>query len=324
MHRTHLISLRRVMLAILFGGLVSQAHAAFHLWSFKEIYSNSDGSVQFIEMFTTFNSQQFTSGQQLTTTANTFVFPANTPSPTANRHLLLATAGFAGIAGVTPNFTIPSNFFNPAADTITLVFGPSITFTNAPTDGFRSYSFPGPTVTNNSPTNFAGDQGFIPPRGDFNGDGMFNCTDVNALVAAIASGQNNLAFDLTGDGQVNGPDLTFWRAAAGTANLPSMNPYREGDANLDGVVDGSDFGIWNSNKFTSTAAWCSGDFNADGSVDGSDFGIWNANKFTASDAASALSDGISTVPEPMACLLIVTVILLSAAARKPTSNRKRA
>jgi hypothetical protein len=59
---------------------------------------------------------------------------------------------------------------------------------------------------------------------------------------------------------------------------------------LDGVVDGSDFGAWNGNKFTSTAAWCSGDFNADGNVDGSDFGIWNSNKFQSSDAA--------TVPEP--------------------------
>jgi uncharacterized Zn-binding protein involved in type VI secretion len=57
---------------------------------------------------------------------------------------------------------------------------------------------------------------------------------------------------------------------------------RNGDANLDGVTDGSDFGIWNSHKF-SPGDWAQGDFNYDGVVDGSDFGIWNANKFTSLD-----------------------------------------
>ena len=52
-----------------------------------------------------------------------------------------------------------------------------------------------------------------------------------------------------------------------------------GDANLDFVVDGQDFNIWNSNKFQFTPAWCSGDFNADGAVDGADFNSWNATKF---------------------------------------------
>lgn len=298
MKRTQMINSIR-FLSVLAGALLAtKAQAAFHLWSFKEIYSNGNGSVQFIEMFTTLNSQQFTAGQRMTTNANTFTFPANTPSPTANRHLLLATAGFSALAGVTPDFTIPSNFFNPAADTITLVFGPSIQFVNAPTDGVRSYNFPGPTIGFNTPTNYAGTQGFIRPRGDFNNDGAFNCLDADALVAEIVSGQNNADFDLNGDGLVTQPDLTAWRDAAGITNLPSMNPYKEGDANLDGGVDGSDFGIWNSNKFTSRAAYCSGDFNADGSIDGSDFGLWNSNKFTSSDS--------SLVPEPQ--LVCVTML----------------
>ncbi len=53
-----------------------------------------------------------------------------------------------------------------------------------------------------------------------------------------------------------------------------------GDANGDGFVDGSDFGIWNSNKFTLGTDWSTGDFNCDGLTDGTDFGIWNSNKFT--------------------------------------------
>ncbi|HEY6564609.1 MAG TPA: hypothetical protein VIY86_08945, partial [Pirellulaceae bacterium] len=130
------------------------------------------------------------------------------------------------------------------------------------------------------------------PSGDFNGQGGFNCLDINALVAHVASGGTSPAFDMNGDGLVNPADVTVWLAEAGAENLASGNPYRPGDANLDGVVDGSDFGIWNSNKFTSVAAWCSGDFSADGVVDGSDFGIWNSNKFTSSDS------GQSVIPEP--------------------------
>lgn len=141
-------------------------------------------------------------------------------------------------------------------------------------------------------------QGTASASGDFNGDGIFNCLDVDALVAHIATGGSNVAFDLSGDGLVDQTDLTQWRTIAGAINLPAGNPYRVADANLDGVVDGSDFGIWNSNKFTTTAAWCRGDFNADGVVDGSDFGLWNSNKFTSSDASRS-------VPEPSWVVMLV-------------------
>ncbi len=63
-----------------------------------------------------------------------------------------------------------------------------------------------------------------------------------------------------------------------------------GDANGDQVVDGTDFNIWNANKFTSATNWITGDFNGDQVTDGTDFGIWNANKFTAV---------VSSVPEPV-------------------------
>lgn len=129
------------------------------------------------------------------------------------------------------------------------------------------------------------------PSGDFNGDLAFNCSDVDALVMQVVAGGASAAFDMNGDGSVNSADVSVWLAEAGAANLPSGNPYLPGDANLDGVVDGSDFVIWNSHKFTTVAAWCSGDFTADGVVDGQDFVVWNNHKFTSS-AVSAM------VPEP--------------------------
>ena len=126
--------------------------------------------------------------------------------------------------------------------------------------------------------------------GDFDGDEDYDCDDVDALVAEIVAGTNDTTYDLTNDDIVDGDDLAEWLAEAGEANNASGNPYILGDANLDGSVDVGDFNIWNGNKFTTTAAWCSGDFNADGSVDVGDFNIWNGNKFTSAD--------VSTVPEP--------------------------
>jgi hypothetical protein len=123
--------------------------------------------------------------------------------------------------------------------------------------------------------------------GDFNDDGLYDCADINGLTNEIAAGTNNLSFDMTGDGSVDLDDRDAWLVEAGAANLPSGNPYLLGDANLDGVVDGTDFNNWNANKFTFSADWCSSDFNADGVVDGADFNIWNAHKFT-----SALRVGI--------------------------------
>ena len=121
---------------------------------------------------------------------------------------------------------------------------------------------------------------------DFNDDGLYDVADIDLLVAAIASGTDPVDFDLTGDGFVDLSDRDAWLAAAGAINLPSGNPYLLGDANLDGSVDGSDFGIWNAHKFTSVAAWSRGDFNADRMVDSSDFDLWSANKFQSANAMS--------------------------------------
>lgn len=119
--------------------------------------------------------------------------------------------------------------------------------------------------------------------GDFNDDTLLDCMDVNALTNAIATGGSVATFDLNGDNVLSVADLDMWLSQAGNNNLGAGRVYRKGDANLDGVVDGSDFGLWNAHKFTANTAWCDGNFNADNVVDGSDFGIWNSNKFTASD-----------------------------------------
>lgn len=132
---------------------------------------------------------------------------------------------------------------------------------------------------------------------DFNGDGACGIDDLNALLAAgpIASGVVvvpgvNQQFDLDANGTLDLADLERWRMLAAAENGLGT-PYKLGDANLDGVVDGADFIDWNSHKFASSLRWDYGNFNGDGVVDGADFILWNVEKFQSSTAMIG-------VPEP--------------------------
>ncbi len=131
---------------------------------------------------------------------------------------------------------------------------------------------------------------------DFDFDDLCNLSDIDLMLAEgpIASGVAAVAlvndqFDLNADGVINRDDRDIWLSQAALANGFSA-AYNLGDANLDGVVDVSDFNTWNASKFSATLRWSEGDFNADGVADISDFNSWNQNKFTSSDTFQ--------VPEP--------------------------
>jgi hypothetical protein len=150
----------------------------------------------------------------------------------------------------------------------------------------------------------------LPPSAidaDFNDDGSLNCADIDALTNAVAMSGSIAQFDLNGDGMLSIGDVDRWRSDAGAVNIGAGRSYRVGDANLDGSVDGSDFGLWNSNKFTANKDWCRGNFNADTFTDGSDFGLWNANKFTSSDS--------QVVPEPGLGLWTLLTLLAGSSTR---------
>jgi len=146
----------------------SPARASFHLWAFNELFSNADGTVQFIELFTAAVGQQFASGETFRATqgaqVHDYVFPSNTPAPTNNHHLLLATAGFAALPGApAPDFIMPDGFlFTPNGSLQNMaILGPTITYASLPTDGITSLAGDGVTTGVNSPTNYAGDTGQI-------------------------------------------------------------------------------------------------------------------------------------------------------------------
>jgi hypothetical protein len=218
--------------------------AAFHFWDIKEVFSNQDGTVQFIELFTTASGETALNNHDLTATSDgnavTFTLDHDLASATTNKHLLFATAGFAALAGgVAPYYMpLPANFFNPNAASITIDFSgvDSITFAGSalPKNGVNSLTDQSPSgVQNlvagaNSPTNFAGAAGSI------------------NVSTPVESG------DFNSDGAVNGLDLAIWKSGFGATGTAATKAA--GNADGDGDVDGRDFLVWQRGSSPSVSA----------------------------------------------------------------------
>jgi len=139
-----------------------------------------------------------------------------------------------------------------------------------------------------------------PALGDFDADGDLDVEDVDALTSTIASGIQNIAFDMTGDAAVTFADLNEW--------VVILKGTSFGDMNLDGAVDSVDFAIWNAHAFRHETLWSSGDVNANGATDLSDFNIWNANKFLSSSPNTAAgSESRGSLRTPRAALTTASV-----------------
>ena len=101
---------------------------------------------------------------------------------------------------------------------------------------------------------------------NYNEDDRLDCSDADAMVAAIIEGNHPLQFDLTADNFVDEHDLQVWLSLAGNENLPSHAAYLPGDANLDGKVDAGDLNALAVHWQQPNAGWCGGDINLDGNV----------------------------------------------------------
>jgi hypothetical protein len=152
------------------------ATATFHLWQINEIYTSPDGSVQFIELFTSSTGQQFTNGEQIIasqgTSSETFTFPSNTPTPTTNRHLLIGNSAFQALGCAATDFTLVTPFLFGPGGTVDFVGADSVTYTALPSDGILSLAGNGTTTATNSPTNFAGSTCTLDLSGSPQGSGV--------------------------------------------------------------------------------------------------------------------------------------------------------
>ncbi len=210
----------------------SPAGAASHSWRVNEVFSNADGTIQFIELKECcgFAAENAVGLKRIVSqaTGNVYIIPANVFGSTAAKSLLFATAGYAALGGPQPDFPLnplPDGFFAVAGDTVR--YGPNPPALNydvwlfgaVPTDGCNSMNRTGPAVATNTPKNFANVQStvFAEPS-DINGDQAVNVLDLVALLlcfgqSAVPSCQ---AEDVNGDGSVDVLDLVALLLKFGT------------------------------------------------------------------------------------------------------------
>lgn len=221
----------------------SAVWANVHLWHIEELYSNAEGTLQFIEIDTTsINQQVFKTGGNDTrfiskTTGGavhaTWFFPSNLSSYTlinGHRKVLVGTSTLAAAASVTPDFSaavmgfLPEDFLLPEGGRIDM-FSPNwgtIHFANYPAleGGDQSYQVHDLAHDLNSPTNFANQTGFIPGiqpelAGDYNDDGVVNMADYSVWRDTLGTADDSA--DGNGDGMVDGDDYDLWQAAFGSS-----------------------------------------------------------------------------------------------------------
>ncbi len=146
-------------------------------------------------------------------------------------------------------------------------------------------------------------------RGDANGDGLVDADDIDILAAnsdvAGAGALMQEMYDLTGD------TSTVFSTLAGSdasAMVRGILGTEFGDANLDGMVNGSDLSVL-SGGFGGSGGWAIADFNGDGAIDGSDLSVLSGSFGFNAMSAVAAYQGSAAVPEP-SCVVLAAGALL--------------
>jgi hypothetical protein len=147
----------------------SAPHAAFHLFTIEQLYSNADGTVQFIVMSCAGcpPGENFWAGQSIASThagaTKTFTFPNNLPSTnTSGKKALIGTQGFAALGLIAPDYTISNGFLATDGGTVNYAFVDQMTYSALPTDGTNALYRNG-SVAQNLATNFAGASASVVP-----------------------------------------------------------------------------------------------------------------------------------------------------------------
>jgi len=146
----------------------ARAEYPYHTFAIVEVFSSVDGTVQFVRLHEELgsNNQNFFNsfGTTLTatngSTTNTYTFPNDLPSNTANKDVLIGTANLATLpGGKAPDYTLPPHFLFQTNGTVSFnPFVSSVSYASLPTNGQQSLFFtPGNTTGTagtNAPNNF--------------------------------------------------------------------------------------------------------------------------------------------------------------------------
>ena len=154
------------------AGSARSARASFHLWKITDVFSDSSGKMQFIQLGNAGeNGENFLGGHAISSNEQSFTFPTDLPSDeTKDKFVLLATSDFAKLSSAPkPDYVLAANFFDTSADSIDYAGVNTFSFTSGqlPTDGVMALLADKTTATN-SPTNFAGVNGSVMAGGGGN------------------------------------------------------------------------------------------------------------------------------------------------------------
>ena len=138
----------------------------------EQIYSNADGTVQFVVIHDRGQNdcdarENLWAGQILTSSGTQpqtmFVFPTNLPTcATSGKNILIATQGFLDLGLVAPDYVIPNNFVQTPGGTLNFAGVSQVTYAALPNDGVHAIDHNGNTIPNLA-TNLAGASASVVP-----------------------------------------------------------------------------------------------------------------------------------------------------------------
>src|SRR5206468_2670797 len=138
------------------------AHASFETWAIDEIYSNGDGTVQYVVLHEAqgLNQQDVLLGQRLTVAragiGRSVVLDHNLPSMlTGGKRLLVASSGFLALGIITPDYVMPNRFLPIDGGTLDYAGVDQVVYPPLPIDGANAY-YRGGAIKANLATNFLG------------------------------------------------------------------------------------------------------------------------------------------------------------------------
>ena len=138
-------------------------------------------------------------------------------------------------------------------------------------------------------------------NGDYDGNGVLDAIDIDALSEAIRSGKTDTEFDLNRDGRVDDEDRSMW--------VIDLKMTYFGDANLDGEFNSGDLvDVFVAGKYVvdpdmaETATWVEGDWNGDMFFDTGDLVL-------AFQIGGYVTGAAAAVPEPTSLAILITALI---------------
>ena len=151
-------------IALVAAGVMHPTYADFHLWRISELFTSSDGAVQYIELQTDASGPGNLSGQSIVATdasgqqQNNVVLSSNLTGETANSNVLIATQAFVDLTGLSADFIIEAGFVFTEGGSINFANGTAIlnyAASQLPKNGVQSIDG-NVEPEKPSPTNFIG------------------------------------------------------------------------------------------------------------------------------------------------------------------------